>query len=397
MGILETLRCLASGCFDTVRCSRAALAVDSAMWSQRPHPSAQDLISSSQKSLVSSSQKSLLVASPQSPEQQGTVGLPHMRSMIRQASVSPGLPPMAEASAPVAPEMPPKRLSKFAVAQAQKAGGFGKARLMVRLGGLRMRNDENNNARQKARNQNWDMLKAKTFMAAALGANARENQHRFDLRLQRQRSKMEARARGEGSGRYFEEVDEEDQSVKFWEQGDSEMYSQDNLDRRFSLRHEPEVRDMLREWWSTVQRLLRKLGKPTDKLYETEYKFVFNKIYKLMMPAEEFDVAEVPARPVPLQPSFAPSRCSPRSHPPAAYYARPHLPRLHSHAGAARRPRRLERRQQRRGIPHAEHFCRRHLRARRPARGTRRPEAEDTVCLGGTGGHAMPYETPAHG
>ena len=215
--------------------------------------------------------------------------------------------------------MPPKRLSKFAVAQAQKAGGFGKARLMVRLGGLRMRNDENNNARQKARNQNWDMLKAKTFMAAALGANARENQHRFDLRLQRQRSKMEARARGEGSGRYFEEVDEEDQSVKFWEQGDSEMYSQDNLDRRFSLRHEPEVRDMLREWWSTVQRLLRKLGKPTDKLYETEYKFVFNKIYKLMMPAEEFDVAEVPARPVPLQPSFAPSRCLLRqTAPPAA-------------------------------------------------------------------------------
>ena len=41
-----------------------------------------------------------------------------------------------------------------------------------------------------------------------------------------------------------------------------------------------------------VQRLLRQARKPPDRLGEDEYKVVFHKVYKLMMPAADYDEAE---------------------------------------------------------------------------------------------------------
>ena len=103
------------------------------------------------------------------------------------------------------------------------------------------------------------------------------------------------------------------------------MYTPDVLDRRFALRHEPSVAAQLRVWWNCAQNLVRdkqaqqagtrparqagaKAKKPpkqqavpslksstssrADRLGEQEYFAIFLKVYKLMMPAEDYVVSE---------------------------------------------------------------------------------------------------------
>ena len=71
---------------------------------------------------------------------------------------------------------------------------------------------------------------------------------------------------------------------------DDEMYTQENLDRRYSLRHEATVAALLRKWWKAVERLLA--WHKTDKMREPEYCLVFGLIYKVMMPVREYDEAD---------------------------------------------------------------------------------------------------------
>lgn len=180
---------------------------------------------------------------------------------------------------------------------------MGKVKLIVRLGGLRMHNNPNNNSRQKdlkAAGQlapAWQIMRnavQKQMMAAALGQQSRAAKDNFNVRQQQQLIKSKRRSEGESSTSFVGEVEDASQleGVKLWEQGDATMYSQEAIDERYQLRHVPEVRQMLLAWWGSVQELLQASGLETNRLYEREYKVVFGKIYKLMMPAEDYDVAE---------------------------------------------------------------------------------------------------------
>ena len=183
------------------------------------------------------------------------------------------------------------------------AKSMGKVKLIVRLGGLRMHNNPNNNSRQKdlkAAGQlapAWQIMRNavhKQMMAAALGQQSRAAKDNFNVRQQQQLLKSKKRAEGVSATGFVGEVEDASQleGVKLWEQGDATMYSQEALDERYQLRRVPEVRQMLNAWWGSVQELLEASGLETNRLYEREYKIVFGKIYKLMMPAEDYDVAE---------------------------------------------------------------------------------------------------------
>ena len=169
-----------------------------------------------------------------------------------------------------------------------------------------MHNNPNNNSRQKdlkAAGQlapAWQIMRNavhKQMMAAALGQQSRAAKDNFNVRQQQQLLKSKRRAEGVSTTGFVGEVEDASQleGVKLWEQGDATMYSQEALDERYQLRHVPEVRQMLLAWWGSVQELLEASGLETNRLYEREYKIVFGKIYKLMMPAEDYDVAEARA------------------------------------------------------------------------------------------------------
>ena len=153
---------------------------------------------------------------------------------------------------------------------------MSKVKLLIRLGGLRMRHDANNNARRKVMNKNWHKMQSHFRAAAmshALQSGAEMAKERFKEDVHMQQAIALARQTGQRSGKLALEIEEgKDSSARFWEQGDAEMYSQDNLDRRYGLRHDPKVAAMLRKWWATVQNLLKSRHKPTNRLPELEYK-----------------------------------------------------------------------------------------------------------------------------
>ena len=120
-----------------------------------------------------------------------------------------------------------------------------------------MHNNPNNNAWQKLAagfGTNWQTMRnavQKQMMAAALGQKSRDAKDNFNTRQQQQIDKSRRRMEKTGSGNFYDEVEDAAQlaSVKLWEQGDVAMYSQEALDQRYALRHVPEVRQMLLEWW----------------------------------------------------------------------------------------------------------------------------------------------------
>ena len=71
---------------------------------------------------------------------------------------------------------------------------------------------------------------------------------------------------------------------------EEDMYSLENLDKRFSLRHDPTVLNVLQEWWKCAQRFLQSEGKPDDRVEEDSYSQIFLKIYKVMI--SEYNRAE---------------------------------------------------------------------------------------------------------
>ena len=176
------------------------------------------------------------------------------------------------------------------------ASHLGKVRLLIRLGGLRQRHNPNNGARRKM-SAGWNKLQAgirTSLLASALHGDLKESKSRFDTVIQQQKQKAENRAHGLGSAKLTLEVDEDEGQTpgKFWEQGDQEMYTQESLDQRYGVRHDPAVAQMLRTWWATVQRMLKALSKNPNRLCEDEYNVIFLKVYKLMMPAEDYVVSE---------------------------------------------------------------------------------------------------------
>ena len=173
---------------------------------------------------------------------------------------------------------------------------LGKVRLLIKLGGLRQRHNPNNGARRKM-SANWTKLQAglrTSLLASALHGDLKESKGRFDAVVQQQKQKAEMREKGMGSAKLTLEVDEDEGQTpgKLWEQGDAEMYTQENLDRRYGLRHDPAVARMLNMWWATVQRFLKARRKNPNRLLEEEYKVIFLKVYKLMMPGEDYVVSE---------------------------------------------------------------------------------------------------------
>ena len=79
--------------------------------------------------------------------------------------------------------------------------------------------------------------------------------------------------------------------VPIWQQGDMELYSEENIDRRQGLRQDPLVVAQLRNWWQVALRMMRSLGKgDADHLGEQEYVVLFRKVYKAIV--LEYDAEE---------------------------------------------------------------------------------------------------------
>ena len=80
-------------------------------------------------------------------------------------------------------------------------------------------------------------------------------------------------------------------AVPYWQQGDLELYSEDNLQKRLELRHNKQVVDELQVWWCTAQRSMQSGGDSTaSELDREHYMVMCVRIYKAMM--EDFDLAE---------------------------------------------------------------------------------------------------------
>ena len=173
---------------------------------------------------------------------------------------------------------------------------LGKVRMLLKLGGLRQRHNPNNGARRKM-SPCWSKLQAgmrTSLLVSALHGGLKESKDRFDAVVLRQKQKAEMRVLNLGSAKLTLEVDEEEGETpgKLWEQGDQDMYTQENLDRRYGVRHDPAVAQMLQVWWATVQRMLKARKKNPNRLMEGEYKATFLKVYQLMMPAEDYVASE---------------------------------------------------------------------------------------------------------
>ena len=73
-------------------------------------------------------------------------------------------------------------------------------------------------------------------------------------------------------------------------QGDLDMYTEANLEKRFKLRRAPEVLEALQMWWSCAQRSIRTERREGHGLVRDEYMRICMKIYRAMI--AEFDEAE---------------------------------------------------------------------------------------------------------
>ena len=142
-------------------------------------------------------------------------------------------------------------------------------RVLLRLGGLRRRKED-------ASATKWNILrkhlnhKLATSVLQSLSHDAAQRKHFLqDAEMNRQ----EALEDGETLA-----ADEED------------MYSLENLDKRFSLRHDPTIQNVLEEWWRCAQRFLQSEGKRDDRVEEGSYLSIFLKIYKVMI--SEYNRAE---------------------------------------------------------------------------------------------------------
>ena len=86
-------------------------------------------------------------------------------------------------------------------------------------------------------------------------------------------------------------MDEGDEAVPYWQQGDLAFYSKDSLKKRYELRHNEEVVEQLQLWWDTALRSMQS-GNDSDahELVCERYVEFSIRIYKAMI--ENFDLAE---------------------------------------------------------------------------------------------------------
>ena len=52
----------------------------------------------------------------------------------------------------------------------------------------------------------------------------------------------------------------------YWQQGDTSLYTEDNLRRRMALRHDPDVIEALQLWWSCACAAAARRSKPADSM-----------------------------------------------------------------------------------------------------------------------------------
>ena len=82
----------------------------------------------------------------------------------------------------------------------------------------------------------------------------------------------------------------EDEEVELYQQGDVEMYTEAMLDKRFALRHDPAVLQVLATWWDSVLLLISTRRAASNVMQWEEYMDVMVKIYKSLI--DEYDAAE---------------------------------------------------------------------------------------------------------
>ena len=88
-----------------------------------------------------------------------------------------------------------------------------------------------------------------------------------------------ARAMGGGSD------DDED------EDEDAEMYTEENMDRRYGLRHDEKISAELTAWWRVARRVIEAAGLPAEEgLRHDEYHVILGKVYKALV--EDWDEEE---------------------------------------------------------------------------------------------------------
>ena len=81
-------------------------------------------------------------------------------------------------------------------------------------------------------------------------------------------------------------------AVPYWQQGDMELHTEDNLERRAQLRSDKAVLEVLQDWWLTAQHSMRsenQWSKGTT-LGRDDYVRICVKIYKAMI--QDYDEAE---------------------------------------------------------------------------------------------------------
>ena len=172
------------------------------------------------------------------------------------------------------------------------------ARLLVSLGGLRLRNDVNHRGRQKL-SPSWRWLqstmRAQVLASSALFSGINKARDNFREGIEEQQRQAVLRAEGlAGSRTCVLTMDETrgDQKARYIDQGDEEMYTQESLDQRYSIRHDAKVAALLRAWWRACMRLNKERLFPHGKLFEAEYCAVFEKVYKVMMPIRDYDATK---------------------------------------------------------------------------------------------------------
>ena len=111
------------------------------------------------------------------------------------------------------------------------------------------------------------------------------------------RLRMKARLRQQhtqSDGKAITEI-EEGADVKYWQQGDVGMYSEENVAKRAALRQNGSVLDALHGWWKcalngyTAVTATEADGVATAQLTKEQYMDVMRKLYKVMIEADEFD------------------------------------------------------------------------------------------------------------
>lgn len=169
------------------------------------------------------------------------------------------------------------------------------ARLLVSLGGLRLRNDVNHRGRQKL-SPAWGRLQgalgAQLLASSALFSGVKDARDHFREGVEQQQRQAALRAEGlDGSRKCVLKMNEA-HGARYIDQGNEEMYTQENLDKRYAIRHDPTVAGLLRVWWRACMGLNKQHKQPYGKLFAPEYCAVFEKVYKVMMPARDYDAAE---------------------------------------------------------------------------------------------------------